>query len=123
MAAADITDQCNLFALVKFYKAALERGVQPIVGVDLMLRAPDDKLGPPRLTLIAQNLDGYRNLTRLVSRAWLEGRERGQPLVERAWLDAASTAGLIALSGAADGDVGRALVAGREAQAEQLLAA
>jgi DNA polymerase-3 subunit alpha len=123
MAAVAITDQCNLFALVKFYKAALERGIQPIVGVDLLLRAPDDKLGAPRLTLIAQNLDGYRNLARLVSRAWLEGRERGQPLVERAWLDAASTTGLIALSGAADGDVGRALVAGREAQAEQLLAA
>ncbi len=123
MAAVAITDQCNLFALVKFYKAALERGIQPIVGVDLMLRAPDDKLGPPRLTLIAQNLDGYRNLTRLVSRAWLEGRERGQPLVDRAWLDAQSTGGLIALSGAAEGDVGRALLAGREAQAEQLLAA
>jgi DNA polymerase-3 subunit alpha len=123
MAAVAITDRCNLFALVKFYKAALERGIQPIVGVDLMLRAPEEKLGPPRLTLIAQSLDGYRNLARLVSRAWLEGRERGQPLIERGWLDADSTAGLIALSGAGDGDVGRALIAGREAQAEQLLAA
>jgi DNA polymerase-3 subunit alpha len=121
MAAVAVTDQCNLFALVKFYRAALERGVQPIIGVDLQLRAPGDRLAPPRLTLIAQNLEGYRNLARLVSRAWLEGRERGEPHVERAWLDAASTAGLIALSGAAEGDVGRALLAGRETQAEQLL--
>ncbi|MFO1399963.1 MAG: DNA polymerase III subunit alpha [Steroidobacteraceae bacterium] len=122
MPAVAITDQGNLFALVKFYRAALEQGIQPIVGVDLLLRAPGDKLGAPRLTLIAQNLAGYRNLARLVSRAWLEGRERGVPHVERAWLDAASTTGLIALLGP-DGDVGRALLAGKEAQAEQALAA
>jgi DNA polymerase-3 subunit alpha len=122
MAAVAITDQCNLFALVKFYRAALEQGIQPIVGVDLLLRAPGERLGAPRLTLIAQNLAGYRNLTRLVSRAWLEGRERGEPRIERAWLDPDSTAGLIALLGA-DGDVGRALLAGKEAQAGQALAA
>ena len=40
MAAVAITDQCNLFALVKFYRAALEQGIQPIVGVDVLLRAP-----------------------------------------------------------------------------------
>ncbi len=123
MAAVAITDQCNLFALVKFYRAALEQGIQPIVGVDLLLRAPGEPLGPPRLTLLAQDLEGYRNLARLVSRAWLEGRERGEPRVERAWMDEATTAGLIALSGAAEGDVGRALLAGKEAQAEAALAA
>ncbi|MCC7461345.1 MAG: DNA polymerase III subunit alpha [Gammaproteobacteria bacterium] len=123
MAAIAVTDQCNLFALVKFYRAALEQGIQPIVGVDLLLRAPGERLGPPRLTLIAQNLVGYRNLARLVSRAWLEGRERGEPRIERDWLDAAATQGLIALSGAADGDIGRALLAGREAQAAAALAA
>ncbi|MCE3285226.1 MAG: dnaE, partial [Steroidobacteraceae bacterium] len=43
------------------------------------------------------------------------------PTVFRSWLDREATAGLIALSGARAGDVGRALVAGREAEARTLL--
>src|SRR6266446_5073716 len=38
MAAAAVTDQSNLFAMVKFYREALARGVKPIVGVDLLVR-------------------------------------------------------------------------------------
>ena len=122
MPAVALTDQCNLFAMVKFYRAALERGVQPIIGVDLLLREPDEKQRPSRLTLLCQNLAGYRNLARLVSRAYLEGQSTaGVPLVDRAWLDRGSTAGLIALSGAAEGDIGRALLREREQQAEQAL--
>ena len=122
MPAVALTDQCNLFAMLKFYRAALERGVQPIIGVDLLLREADDKLGPSRLTLLCQNLKGYQNLARLVSRAYLEGQSAAAvPLVDRAWLDRGSTAGLIALSGAAEGDLGRALLREREAQAGQAL--
>ncbi|HEY3731243.1 MAG TPA: DNA polymerase III subunit alpha [Steroidobacteraceae bacterium] len=122
MPAVALTDQCNLFAMVKFYRAALERGVQPIIGVDLMLREVEEKLGASRLTLLCQNLEGYRNLARLVSRAYLEGQGAGAaPLVDRAWLDRTSTAGLIALSGAAEGDVGRALLRERDVQAAQAL--
>jgi len=122
MPAVALTDQCNLFAMVKFYRAALEHGVQPIIGVDLLLRETDAKQGPSRLTLLCQDSSGYRNLARLVSRAYLEGQNlTGQPLIDRQWLDAGSTAGLIALSGAAHGDVGRALLHARESQAEQAL--
>ena len=79
MPAVGISDQCNLFAMVKFYRAALARGVQPIIGVDLLRPGdPSDQQGPSRLTLLCQNLDGYRNLTRLVSRAWLEGQVEGR---------------------------------------------
>ena len=74
MPAVALTDQCNLFAMVKFYRAALERGVQPIIGVDLLLGDADEKQGPSRLTLLCQNLGGYQNLARLVSRAFLEGQ-------------------------------------------------
>ena len=52
-----------------------------------------------------------------MSRAYLEGQQRGVPLIERAWLTAESLAGLIALSCATEGDVGRALVNGREQDA------
>ncbi|MEZ5581478.1 MAG: PHP domain-containing protein [Candidatus Competibacteraceae bacterium] len=55
--------------------------------------------GPTRLVLLCQDLTGYRHLTRLISRAYLEGQQRGVPIVQKAWLEGASD-GLIALSGA-----------------------
>ena len=122
MPAVAVTDQCNLFAMVKFYRAALGRGIQPIIGVDLHLREPEEKHGASRLTLLCQNDAGYRNLARLVSRAYLEGQSsNGIPLVDRRWLERDSTAGLIALSGACEGDVGRALLRERELAAQLLL--
>ncbi len=122
MPAVALTDQSNLFAMVKFYRAALEQGVQPIIGVDLLLRESAEAATPARLTLLCQTLEGYRSLARLVSRSYLEGQTpAGVPLLERAWLEPASCTGLIALSGAADGDVGRALLRGRDVLAQQLL--
>jgi len=121
MPAVAITDQNNLFAMVKFYRQALQGGVKPIIGVDLAVREEGERREPSRLTLLCQNQDGYRNLSRLISRAYLEGQERGVPRIERSWLSSANLAGLIALSGALEGDVGRALVNGREAEAESAL--
>ncbi|MGC4027594.1 MAG: DNA polymerase III subunit alpha [Steroidobacteraceae bacterium] len=121
MPAVALTDECNLFAMVKFYRAALARGVKPIVGVDLWLREPGEREPPSRLTLLCQNEAGYLNLSRLVSRAYLEGERQTTPLIERAWLTPQSLAGLIALSGGREGDVGRALAMGRAAQAARLL--
>ncbi len=54
------------------------------------------------------------NATRLVSRAYLEGQQRGIPTIDRSWLTAENLSGLIAISGAMEGDVGRALVNGKE---------
>jgi DNA polymerase-3 subunit alpha len=122
MPAVALTDQGNLFAMIKFYRAALARGVQPIIGADLLVREPEEPARPARLTLLCQDLAGYRNLSRLVSRSYLEGQDGGaQPQIERAWLDADSSAGLIALSGAAEGDIGRALLRGHAAQAAAVL--
>ncbi|HXZ60688.1 MAG TPA: DNA polymerase III subunit alpha [Steroidobacteraceae bacterium] len=121
MPAVAVTDQNNLFAMVKFYREALQGGVKPIIGVDLAVCEEGERREPTRLTLLCQNQDGYRNLARLLSRAYLEGQERGVPRLERSWLSAANLAGLIALSGALEGDVGRALVNGREADAEGAL--
>ncbi len=117
MPAAAVTDQNNLFAMVKFYREALKHGVKPIIGVDILLRARGERAAPTRLTLLCKDPAGYQNVADLVTRAWLEGQDRGTPLVDRAWLDEKTTAGLIALSGAAEGDVGRAILAGREADA------
>ncbi len=121
MPAVAATDQCNLFAMVKFYRAALARGIKPIIGVDLLIRESGDRQQPARITLLCQNQTGYHNATRLVSRAYLEGQERGVPLIERSWLTAETLEGLIALSCASEGDVGRALANGREADAGRAL--
>jgi len=121
MPAVALTDQANLFAMVKFYRAAMERGVKPVIGVDLWLRETGERVEASRLTLLAQNLAGYRNLTRLVSRAYTQGWQRGVPTVDPGWLDAQSAAGLLCLSGAREGGIGRALLAGRDDEARRLL--
>ena len=98
MPAVALTDECNMFALVKFYKACSAAGIKPICGSDLWIAAPDDPR-PWRLTLLCQHREGYLNLSRLVSRAWQEGQHGGRALVEAGWLTADATDGLIALLG------------------------
>lgn len=118
--AVAVTDQGNLFAMVKFYKAALAGGVKPIIGVDLWQHNDADANQPTRLVLLCQNREGYLNLTRLITRSYIEGQERGVPMIRKAWLSGAS-AGLIALAGKS-ADVGQALLAGNRAAAEAALA-
>ena len=120
MPAVALTDQGNLFGLVKFYRKALAAGIKPIIGVDLRVRNPDEEDRPWSMVLLCQDLEGYRNLTRLVSRSFLEGQHRGVPMIEVSWLDEATSNGLIALSGGINGDIGRALIAGHPEQAERL---
>lgn len=120
MPAVAVTDEHNLFAMVKFYREALAKGVKPIIGVDLQIAEPGERTPPSRLTLLCMNDAGYRRLTRVVSRAYLEGQQRGAPRIDRAWLTPESTDGLIALSGGREGDVGRALQQGKSAEAQAL---
>ncbi|MEO5572982.1 MAG: DNA polymerase III subunit alpha [Gammaproteobacteria bacterium] len=132
MPALAVTDQCNLFAMVKFYRAAIEKGIKPIIGVDLRVQssvitngkgraaAHDNNPTSSRLILLCQNDAGYRNLTRLVSRSYLEGQQRGAPCVHKSWLSG-ECEGLIALSGGHSGDIGQALLAGNRELAERLL--
>ena len=121
MAAVAVTDQSNLFAMVKFYRAALAKGVKPVVGVDLLVKEHGERAQPSKITLLCQSQRGYGNATRLVSRAYLEGQQRGIPTIDRDWLTFENVDGLIALSCASEGDVGRALVNGREKDAERAL--
>src|SRR3569623_518984 len=95
--------------------AALAAGVKPLVGVDIWLHNEADHNLPTRLVLLCQDRSGYLNLTRLISRSYIEGQERGVPMLRKEWLQGAS-AGLIALSGKF-GDVGQALLAGNRAAA------
>jgi len=120
MPAVAVTDQSNMFAMVKFYRAAMAAGVKPIIGVDLWLRNPEQIARPWRLVLLCKDLKGYKHLTELVSRSYLHGQHQSVPMLEREWL-VGQTEGLIALSGGREGDIGEALLAGNPALAEERL--
>jgi DNA polymerase III subunit alpha len=123
MPAVALTDQSNLFAMVKFYKEALSAGVKPLIGVDAWIRELGERAPPSRVVFLCQDLVGYRHLTELVTRSFLEGQQRGAPMLERSWLSSDMLQGLIVLSGGADGDIGQALTRGRDDEATRCLTA
>jgi len=118
MPAVAITEQSNLFSLVKFYKAALNSGIKAIAGADVLVVNPDDGHNPFRLTLLVNNKQGYVSLTELISKAYQEGQQQGIPLLQAQWL-VENNHGLIALSGAMEGDIGQALLADKQDLAQQ----
>ncbi|MDH5455953.1 MAG: DNA polymerase III subunit alpha, partial [Gammaproteobacteria bacterium] len=122
MPAVALTDQNNLFGLVKFYRKAIAAGVKPIIGLDLRILNEDEPDRPYTLLLLVQDNDGYRNLSELVTRSYIEGQVRGEPLARREWLTAKSCQGLIALSAGLHSDIGHALHANHRQQAKVLLA-
>ena len=78
--AVAITDHGVLYGAVDFFKAAVNEGIKPIIGVEAYVTPGSRFDRPPRsqnvryhLTLLAENEIGYRNLIKLVSRAYLEG--------------------------------------------------
>jgi DNA polymerase-3 subunit alpha len=111
MPAVAVTDQHNLFALVKFYQAAEAAGIKPIIGTDILIRSPKDPDHVARLVLLCQNRAGYLNLCKLLSRAYLEGQHHGVPYVRQDWV-AQYSEGLIALSAGREGDIGQAIQSG-----------
>jgi len=108
--ALGLTDLCNLFGAVKFYKAARSNGVKPILGCDIWLENEANRDQPSRLLLLCQSHAGYLKLCELLTRAYLVNQHRGRAEVKMAWLEELGTEGLIALSGAMAGDVGQALL-------------
>ncbi|MBS4051874.1 MAG: DNA polymerase III subunit alpha, partial [Methylomonas sp.] len=110
MPAAAITEQSNLFSLVKFYKAAQGAGIKPLIGADVWVFNPDEPAAPHRLTLLARNKPGYVALTELISQGYQQGQHQGIPMLQKDWLEQ-NRQGLIVLSGAMEGDIGQALLA------------
>ena len=119
MPAIAVTDHANLFSLVKFYKAAQGLGIKPIAGADVLILNPEDPTTPYRLTLLVNNHIGYITLTELISKAYQEGQHLGVPMLRQEWIEA-NHAGLIALSGAMQGDIGKALLAENLEEAKRL---
>ncbi|KUI98443.1 DNA polymerase III subunit alpha [Vibrio sp. MEBiC08052] len=118
MPAMALTDFTNLCGLVKFYSTAHSCGVKPIIGADFLVRSQAFGDDLTRLTLLAADNTGYKNLTWLISQAYLRGHIQHQPVIDQEWL-AEHSEGLIVLSGGKNGDIGQALLKGNQKLVEQ----
>ncbi len=128
MPAVGLSDDSNFFAAVKFYQAALRHGIKPLLGVQVRLRDANGgggriaRPGGPggggaahKLLLYCRDNHGYRALCDVLTRAYRSPqRDADKPWVDFAWL-AEHGESLIALSGAQDGELGRALLDGNGA--------
>ncbi len=125
MPAIAMTDHGNMFGAIDFYKAGLEHGVKPIIGCELYM-APGNRYekGNRRagdepyyhLSVVAEDNTGYRNLMKLVSKAYLEGYWY-KPRADKELLEQHKE-GLIVLSGCLGAEVNQQLLAGKPAEAK-----
>ncbi|RMD89180.1 MAG: DNA polymerase III subunit alpha, partial [Calditrichaeota bacterium] len=118
MPAIALTDHGNMFGAIEFYKKALKAGLRPIIGVEAYV-APGSRKEKKatksnvsdtsyHLVLLAKNLEGYRNLMRLVSIGYIEGFYY-KPRIDKEVLQKYHE-GLIALSACLKGEVPHALL-------------
>ena len=120
MPAIAVTDQSNLFAAVKFYKAAQAAGVKSILGADVLIKDTVDQKKPYIVTLLVQNKQGYLGLSELISESYLNGQDKGIPyLTTQKILD--KNSGLIVLSGCTDGILAECASSSDIAVAEQMV--
>ncbi|MGD8759491.1 MAG: DNA polymerase III subunit alpha, partial [Anaerolineales bacterium] len=126
MPAVALTDHGAMFGAVDFYRAAKAAGVKPIIGIEAYLaprgmRDRDPQLDSHafHLLLLAENQTGYNNLLKIATASQLEGFYY-RPRIDHEFL-AAHNQGLICTSGCLSGEVPRALAAGQEQKAIQLL--
>ncbi|MEW6267146.1 MAG: DNA polymerase III subunit alpha [Thermodesulfobacteriota bacterium] len=120
MPAVAITDHGNMFGVLKFYLEARKAGLKPILGVETYVAPRGRQRRDPKdpvyhLVLLARNHQGYRNLTRLVTLANLEGFYY-KPRVDHEIL-AEFNEGLIAMSACLHGQIPRLLMSGQEEEA------
>ena len=130
--AVAVTDTNNLFGALEISEKFAKEGVQPITGCQLTVDFDDAEAmqvrgeffgaGRANIVLLAQDEPGYANLMHLASQAWLEIDAGDTPHLTLAQL-AASSEGLIALSGGPDGPLDRAFALGKPEVAEARLAA
>ncbi len=120
MTAVAVTDHGSMFGALRFFEAAREAGVKPIIGVEAYV-APGSRFDRDpgeseekyhHLTLLARNETGYRNLLKLVSAAYLEGFYH-RPRMDKQ-LMAEHAEGLTCLSGCLSSEVSVRLLNGQD---------
>ncbi len=128
MPAIGVTEHGNMFSSVIFHDHARARGIKPILGCEVYV-APGSRLtksGNPgetanHLILLAENLDGYRNLIKLVSAGYTEGFYY-KPRIDKELL-AQHSKGLIGMSSCLKGEVAEGLSHQQERKAIDAAAA
>ena len=124
MPAVAVTDTNNMFGALEFALEAVECGIQPIMGCQLRLIDKTikgyEKVADASLVLLAANEIGYKNLTQLVSAAYLDTPEDVAPHVNLTKLEKLSE-GIIVLTGGVNGPIGQLLLTGQNASAEEIL--
>jgi len=121
MPAIALTDLSNLFGAVKFYKKAVGVGIKPLIGCDLWLENEVKRNEPYRILALCQTKEGYENLSKLLSKAYLENQYRGRVEIKKFWLLNEFNKDLIILSGATSGDIGQLILQEKLEQAEDAL--
>ncbi|MDI3280652.1 MAG: DNA polymerase III subunit alpha, partial [Bacillota bacterium] len=118
MPAVAMTDHGVLYGAVEFTRLADEAGVKPIIGCEVYVapRSRLERMGRPdevagHLVLLAQNEEGYKNLLRLVTAAFLEGFYY-KPRIDKELL-AEHSRGLIGLTACLAGEIPALLLKGR----------
>jgi DNA polymerase-3 subunit alpha len=109
--AVSITDHGNLFGAIDFYQKVSKAGLKPIIGCEVYVASDHSRKDSVNntgekhfhLILLCKNIDGYRNLTRLVSKAYLDGFYY-KPRIDKNLL-AQFSGGLIGLSACLKGEV------------------
>ena len=111
-----ITDHGGLYGAIDFYRAAKDSGVKPIIGCEMYVttksrhdKDPSDPIH--HLTVLAKNMEGYKNLVKLVTTSHLEGYYK-KPRVDHELLEKYS-GGLAVLSGCPSGEVPSLITDGR----------
>ena len=124
MEALAITDHGGMYGAIRFYQAAREAGINPIIGCEVYI-ASGSRLSRDagarnnhHLVLLVKNQTGYQNLIQLVTRSHLEGFYY-KPRMDRELLERYHQ-GLIALSACLGGEVPRLILAGRLDEAKQV---
>lgn len=115
MQACAITDHGVLYGAIDFYNALIAKGIKPILGCEVYVapRSHTAKEGgidkePSHLILLAENLDGWKNLMKLVSIGFIDGFYY-RPRIDHDLLRQHAT-GLIALSACLSGEIPGALL-------------
>lgn len=75
MPAIALTDQSNLFAAVKFYRACLGAGIKPIFGADLWIRNSEDDKKPHKVIVLCKNNEGFLNLKKIISHSYMHDQK------------------------------------------------
>jgi DNA polymerase-3 subunit alpha len=122
MPALALTDHGNMFGALDFYKIALHSGIKPILGEEFYIAPHSIKKRDPKekafhLILLAKNEEGYRNLIRLSSIAFLDGFYY-KPRIDKQLLESHSD-GLIAMSSCLGGEIPTHLNQGRIERARE----